>query len=260
MQRRCDHDPRAPRLRLVIAVAAKLPLFLKDAMRRVERLYHHPDGFPELTGRAIAPRDVGRIRRRRSSRLEAIALVMLALLRRCDKRTLRVGDQREDGLCSGVSIVKLMEATGLTYARVSRALAELEEAGYIHSTQPVEKLTDDPDDDRHRGFPSVRVITPLMFRRLGISERKLKRAQRRGYEDWTRRRRAPASAVQLIGQRRELRRMIASQRNTQEARRRQTLPAAFYEHEVKLRALHPDWAYERIRAAALMLIRPPPRA
>ena len=253
MQRRCDHDPRSPRLQLVAVVAAKLPRFLVDAMRAVARLYHRPHMFPEITGRAYAPREVGRIRRRRTERLESIALVMLALLRRCDRRTLRVGDQRDDGLCNGVSVAKLAEHTGLTVPRVARALAELEAAGYIHSAQAVEAYTDDAGKERHRGFPAVRVLTPLMFRRLGIGERKLKRAQANGYQEWLRRRRAPASAVQIHGQRRAIRRMVADQRNTRERRRAETLPAAFFEAELRLKALHPAWPYERIRAHARRL-------
>jgi hypothetical protein len=256
VQRRCDHDPRRPRLALVVTVADKLPLFLQDAIGKVPLLYSHPDRFPEITARAFVPRDVGRIRRRRSSRLEAIALVMLALLRRCDRRTLRVGDQRDDGLCNGVSVFKLAEQTGLTEARVSRAIAELEAAGYIRSAQAVEKYFDADGAERHRGFPAVRVVTPLMFRRLGVKPEKLKRAQANGYQAWTRRRTPPASAVQIHGARNALRRMTAPAAGRT---RPETLPAAFYEAELRLRRDHPDWPYDRIRAEALRAVRPPPR-
>ncbi len=218
MQRRCDHDPAAPRLRLAIVVAGNLPRLLQDAIKVLVKLYHFPHLFPEITGRTEASAD-DRIRKRRTDRLEALVLVLIALIRRCDVRTLRVGDQRDDGLCSGVPIAKLVEATGLTARRVSRALAELEAAGYIKSVQPVEALQEHrtgcertrhggrcacppllgPDGkQRHRGFPSVRVVTPLLFRRLGVKAKKLEKARAFAYQRWCRRTGRPASAVQLI--------------------------------------------------------------
>ena len=216
MQRQCDHDPAAPRLQLRIVVAGNIPKLLQDAIKVLAKLYSHPHLFPEISGRADAPAAVGRIRRRRTERLEAIVLVLTALLRRCDVRTFRVGDQRDDGLCSGVPIAKLCEATGLTARRVSRALAELEAAGYIRSVQPVEALQEhaagcskrgrcacppllgEDGKQRHRGFASVRVLTPLAFRRLGQKAKKVDRARAFAYRAWCRRTGRPASAVQLI--------------------------------------------------------------
>lgn len=216
MQRVCDHDPAVPRLRLAIVVAGNIPRLLQDAIKALAKLYERPHLFPEISGRADATADVDRIRKRRTERLEAMVLVLTALLRRCDVRTLRVGDQRDDGLCSGVPIAKLVEATGLTPRRVSRALAELEAAGYIRSVQPVEALQqhaagcdrkgrcvcppllDADGKQRHRGFPSVRVVTPLAFRRLGVKATKLEKSRSFAYRAWCRRTGRPASAVQLI--------------------------------------------------------------
>lgn len=225
MQRLCDHDPNAPRLTLRIAVAERLPLLLQDAIKWAAKLYSRPGLFPEITGRAFAGDADTRVRKRRTERLEAIVLVLIALLRRLDVRTFRVGDQRDDGLCSGVSIAKLCEATGLTEWRVGRALGDLEAAGYIRSVQPVEALQDHvpgcskhgrcacppllgPDGkQRHRGFPSVRVLTPLAFRRLGQNDRKVRRARSLAHQRWCRRTGRPASAVQLVQGRKARRRI-----------------------------------------------------
>jgi DNA-binding transcriptional ArsR family regulator len=255
VQRRCDHDPAAPRLRLAIVVAANLPRLLQDAIKWAVKLYARPQLFPEISGRAFAAADVGRIRKRRTERLEALVLVLIALLRRCDLRTLRVGDQRADGLCSGVPIAKLCEATGLEPSRVVRALADLEAAGYIRSVQPVEALQDHHADctragrcacppllgadgkQRHRGFPSVRVVTELTFARLGIKAAKLKAARAHGYRRWCRMTGRPASAAQIIGNRRQLRRLVRGNRT----------------REKRLEAGGGT-------AAAFSSVRPPPRA
>lgn len=243
MQRRCDHDPAAPRLRLAIVVAANLPRMLQDAIKVLTKLYHYPHLFPEITGRTELGGD-DPIRKRRTDRLEALVLVMIALLRRCDVRTLRVGDQRDDGLCSGVPIAKLVEATGLTARRVSRALAELEAAGYIKSVQPVEALQDHragcdrkgrcacpplldaAGNQRHRGFPSVRVVTPLLFRRLGVKAKKLQAARAFAYQKWCRRTGRPASAVQLI-ENRKARKRIERLNRRRERRMSSGTAAAF---------------------------------
>lgn len=216
MQRVCNHDPARPRLRLVAVVADRIPKLLVDALRWAEKIYTHPHLFPEITGQAFAPDGDTPIRKRRTQRLEAIVLVLKALLRRCDLRTHRVGDQLDNGLCSGVPLAKLAEATGLELTRVVRAISDLEAAGYIASKQPVEALQehraacersgrcdcppllDDRGKQRHRGFPSVRVVTPLAFRRLGVEATKLEKAGAFAYARWLRRTGKPASAVQLI--------------------------------------------------------------
>lgn len=254
--RRCDHDPRLPRLELVARVAPNLPKINRDGIDRSSRIYHHPEHFPELTGRSMAP--TARIRKRRSSRLEAIALTAAALVRRCDRRTLRVGDQRDDGLCNGVSRVKLAEHTGLSPSRLARALRELEEAAYIHSEQPVEEL-DEPKPraggrggmQTHRGFASVRVLTPLFFIRLGIKPSKLKKARARGYQEWIAKNAPPLSAVEIHQTRRAIRKFRAAA--APPAPRREL--GAHHELELATKAKYPDWPRERIRAHVRRLLR-----
>lgn len=250
--RRCDHDPRQPRLELVARVAPNVPKIIRDAIDRCARIYHRPNTFPELTGASLAG-GRARIRKRRSSRLEAIALVAAALIRRGDRRTLRVGDQRDDGLCNGVVRLKLMEQTGLNLPRLVRAIREGEEAAYWKSDQAVEEYADpETGEKRYRGFPAVRVLTPLLFQRLGISPRKLKKARARGYQEWTTRKARPLSPVAILGTRRELRRFTAAA-----APAAPRLPSRYYELELAVKAKHPEWGLDRVRAEARRLLRRP---
>jgi hypothetical protein len=255
---RCNHDPAAPRLELVVAIAPNLPKLNRDVIDRARDIYRHPNRFPELTAASIAgPR--AKLRRRKSPRLEAIALTVAALGRRCDRRTLRVGDQRDDGRCNGVDRKKLCEHTGLSPSRLARALAELEGAAYIHSAQAVEEKTDadgqpilDLEGKKtYRGFPAVRVLTPLLFQRLGFRARKVAKARAHAYQEWTTRRAAPASAVAILSTRRELRKLAAA---ASPAPRGEAMPARYYELELAVKARHPDWGIERIRAEARRLL------
>jgi hypothetical protein len=225
-----------------VNVSPNLPRVLRDAIDRSRRIVEAPHMFPELTGQAFAPGE--RLRRRHRPRLEAIAQTVAALVRRCDRRTLRVGDQRDDGLCNGVPLAKLCEHTGLRPWRVARALRDLEAGGYVSSKQPVQAYRDADGNERHRGFPSVRVLSPRLFTRLGISEPKLSRARRHAAEEWKRRHSRPASAAALLNSRRAIRRATATRiaPNVPSARYSETLLA--------LRAEHPDWPADRVRAEA----------
>ncbi len=254
--RRCDHDPRLPRLQLVARVAPNLPKIIRDAIDLSRRIYDKPQLFPELTGRSMAP--TSRIRKRRSSRLEAIALTAAALARRCDRRTLRVGDQKSNGMCNGVLRAKLCEHTGLSLSRVTRALRELEEAYYIHSEQPVEEL-DEPIERRggrrgmqtHRGFASVRVLTPLFWQRLGIKPTKLRKARARAYSEWCTKHAPLISAVTIHDTRRALRQFRAAA--APPAARREL--GAFHELQLATATKYPDWPAERVRAHVRRLLR-----
>lgn len=261
MRGRCDHSPASPRLRLRAVIAPDLPKFVRDAIDRAARIYEKPKLFPEITGASLAAPGE-RIRKRRSSRLEAIALTAAALARRCDRRTLRIGDQRDDGLCNGVPLDQLQEHTGLSRWRLGRALFELEEAGYlVRHVQPVELLVDDDGNpcprargggrrgmQTHRGFPAQRTLTPLFFQRLGFTTAKVKKARDRGSEDWKKRKARAVSAVAIHQTRREMRRLFWG------ASTGKRMPTRYYEIELALKARHPDWGIDRIRAEALRLL------
>jgi len=206
-----------PRLQLQVPIAVNLPKFNRDGIDAAWEIVTHPQRFPEITGAAFQP--WARIRKRRSSLLQGLALTVAALVRRCDRRTFRVGDQRDDGLCSGVPVSELCRATGLSSSRQKRMLRVLKAAGYQSAKQPrVEiaarsnlrrKRRGRPPLQRYAGLPAVRVLTPLLFRRLGFSERKVEKARARGYAEWTRRRAPVASAVQIIGARETLHRLVS---------------------------------------------------
>ncbi len=220
MRGRCDHDPRAPRLRLVVEPIPNQPWLCKEAAARSRRLYDEPRSFPELTGHAIVGRSM-RLRERKSSRREAWALMAASIARHVDRRTLRIGDQRDDGLCNGVSLERYEEETGLSRWRISRTLREFEAAAFIVTKdQPVEALTDEDGrpildeqgKQRHRGFAAIRVVTPLFFQRLGFTTEKLKKARRYASQQWAKKRAPAASAVAVLEGRRELRRLLRGNR------------------------------------------------
>ncbi len=252
-------DARDRRLDLVAPIAANLPKLIRDGIERARFIFTNTRRFPELTGASIAGPEV-RIRRRRAERRQAISLVTAALVRRLDRRTLRVGDQRDNGLCAGVPIAQLAAHTGMSVRRVGRALRELREAGYITSKQPVIELASPrPRRGRagvqtHMGLPSVRTVTPLLLRRLGFTERKIGRARKHASDDWARVHAPPASAVAILGTRRALRQLAAG---AAVQARPPGMPTAYYAIELGVKAKHPDWPYERVRAEARRLFRPP---
>jgi hypothetical protein len=226
---------------------------VKTAMRGAERIFTKPDAFPELTLAALAPG--ARVRRRRSSFREAQALVAKDLVRCVDRRTWRVGIPRPDGLCAGRAIKLIEKATQLPRATVCEVLRSFEEAKYIESTQPVEELAEpklraNGTLQTHRGFPSVRWVTPLGLKRLGITDEKRKAASADGAEAWRRLRARKVSPVALEG----LRRFREKSRGTFDARAFETTAAERLER-LRLRELHPDWTAQRITAEA----RPKPR-
>ena len=247
-----------PDLALTIPIPKNLPRMLLDAIKRCARIVTHPQSFPELIGKSLAPRE--RVRKRRPERLEACALVAMNLIRRTDRRTYRVGDQRLDGLCTGVSVADHVKATGLSPTRVRRALPEFEGWGIHTSVQPVTEFkkpkTRKAGDrrkglQRYAGLPAVRTVTPLLMQRLGITPKKQARARRAGYQDWQRRKARPLSAVAIKETQRALRRLGDSDRGrAAQLERGQRLRLK----RIELRKEHPDWGPDRIRDEAGRLL------
>lgn len=261
---RGDHDPAAPRLQLLIPLADNAPKFIVDAVERASWIYTHPERFPEITGAAYAPGI--RIRRRRTSLLEAAALTVAALARRCDRRTFRVGDQRADGLCNGVPISELCKATGLTPSRQARAIRVLKDARYQQSSmQPVVELEAPKPGrvrrgvrqiQRYAGLPAVRTLSPLLFQRLGFAGTKIKKARQRGYQEWIARRAPVASPVAIISMQRDRRQRADRQAPAVAA----APPAAAGGHwlAAQVRAENPALTPDQVAAEVARLIRPPP--
>jgi hypothetical protein len=203
-----------PTLQLQAPPIANAPHFIRDIDRRADLFVTHPQRFPEFTGAAFA-RGV-RLRKRRIERCRAVALTVKAIARHFDRRTFRVGDQRDDGLCNGVSVARLMKLTGLRRTAQTEALRELAEASYLGSVQPVIKLPAARPRRGRRGLqtyiglPAVRTVRPLLLTRLGFTAAKVNKNRRRGYDDWQRRRGKVESAVAVLGMRRDVRKLYRS--------------------------------------------------
>ncbi len=228
-----DPTPR-PTLRLVVDPIPNQPWLNREAGARAVRMFEHPRWFPELTGHALAG-PTARLRGRRSSRRRAWALMAASIARHTDRRTFRIGDQRDDGLSNGVSIARYQKETGLSRWVVGAVLREFEAAAFVVThDQPVELLKDHKGcarkgacscpplldakgRPRHRGFAAQRQVTALFFQRLGFTAAKIKKARARGYAEWTKRRAPVLSAVAILGGRRDVRRLLRA--NQQRAER-----------------------------------------
>lgn len=243
MRGRCDHNPTAPRLALVVDAIPNLPKFNRDTISRSPRLFDRPHLFPELTGHAIVGRGV-RLRARRSSRREAWALMSASIARHTDRRSFRIGDPRAADLFNGVSVKRYMQETGLSRHRVNATLREFEAAGYIvTSVQPVEALRehragcerarcacppllDAAGKVRHRAYAAQRRATDLFFQRHAFTADRLERTRARAYQEWRRRREPPPSAVAILEGRRELRRLDKNNRRRNRRLERGASPGA----------------------------------
>jgi len=150
---RCGHNPSKIRRTLRrCGPHRRAPLVLSETAAKFARaIIERPDDFPEL-------RKVTRIkdRRRRSERLEAIGLVVVALFVRTDLLSLVVRWEGE-----GLPEAKIAEWTGLNGRRIRRALFDLRWAAMVSGPgkfgpnripQPVEPY--DPTVCRGEACPS----------------------------------------------------------------------------------------------------------
>jgi len=278
MRGRCDHNPAAPRLALVVDAIPNQPHFNRDAIKRSARLYERPHLFPELTGHSIVGPGV-RLRARRSSRREAHALMSAAIARHTDNRSFRIGTPRGDreDLCSGISVKRYAEETGLSRYRVNATLREFEAAGYIvTAVQPVEKLRahrngcdrrgcgcpvllDEKGNPRHRAFAAQRHVTDLFFQRHAFTADRIERAKAKAYRAWRARREPPASAVAILEGKRAVFKLM--KQNRRRNRRLEQGRAPAYAPAARPVALDPARQAERNEARLERLARtlsPPP--
>jgi hypothetical protein len=179
----CGHDRRRPRRTLKrVGKGKRPPLVLSETARLfVKAITERPQDFPELS--ATLPTD----RRRRSERIEAIGLVVLALMVRADLLSLVVRWKGE-----GLAQRLIVKWTDLSGRRVRRALHDLRWGAFVRGPgklgpnrikQPVEEF--DPtetaagrctrracvacrrDLPHLRGKPAIRQITILVFETAG---------------------------------------------------------------------------------------------
>jgi hypothetical protein len=161
---RCGHDPRQIRRRLVRGGGSRRqPAVLVEGARAFARaIVERPLDFPELA----ATRETDRARR--SERLEAIGLVVQALVVRCDLLTLVVKWRG-----AGLEERTIGRWTGMTVRRVRRALFDLRWAHFARGPgrfgpgripQPVEEYA----PGKYRGKAAIRQLTPELFASVGM--------------------------------------------------------------------------------------------
>jgi hypothetical protein len=165
------NDLRLARLRLARPLRENLPGLLLEAMAACEQIVTDRGRFPELgSGRGqrrflfTTPH-----RERDVRRLEAIALVLKAILSVTDLVTLRSGPTRRDGSCNSITNERIQKWTRLSDDRVERALRDLRAAGYLTCHQPRRDYLLDDGARCWRAYPVVRTVTVTCLSRLGIS-------------------------------------------------------------------------------------------
>lgn len=248
---RCGHNPANPRVDLAKPTSSRMLWFVDQAMRAAEAIVFDRKRFPDL-----GPR-------KRSERLEALVLVAKALLYRMDIVTLRVGTGFSDGSCSGITARSLGVWTGMNTGRVTRALADLRDAGYINTRQPRELV-----DGHYFGLASIRNLTLSFFNRLGLSlklsiERTRTSKRRREAAEQQRKSnpQEPADGTPDAPLRRSLRRLAknlhrrAEALSPREAAASEERSRRLIELQLTVRQHYPDWSLDQVRAEATRLLR-----
>jgi hypothetical protein len=194
---RCGHDRKKPRLQLQRpdgqTRGKPFPWLIRQALERAEWLYHDRSLFPEP--------------RKRSERIEAMVLVLKALIRNLDILTMRAGRWRDDGSLVGISMRTIAKWAAITEQRAFRASWDLREAGWLTVSQQIEKTHQGPcgpglcPRHGHKGRAAIRCLKKEFFERLKLRGRLMKERGRRAKE-------ARAATAQTIAQRRQLRRML----------------------------------------------------
>lgn len=269
-----------PRLELAKPAAAGVPLLLTENLPdRLWRLVTHPLAFKELHGSQLLPRhEARRMTPRRIERREAMYLLGCALGKRYDLVSARIGSPRsdsflttdgelgygpnksqryvnapgqegEDGLCAD---------TGLTVTRLRRAIGEYRALGWLTSSQRVVEYRKN-GELRYYACRVVYVLTPKFWADLGLSE-KVTKARRAACKRAGHRERIYAVRPHANqGGRRKREREIKGHWRDAEARARAATEAAeqdanerraLLRRQMEIRALHPEWSAEQVRAAA----------
>jgi len=181
---RALNDLRLARLKLRVSIPENLPALLREAIDACMLIVEEREKFPELgSGRGQRRFLFGdKDRERHLLRLEAIAKVLMSLLFHCDLVTLRCGRRRRDNSCDAFRthparpradgrpspLPSIQGETGLSWSRVSNALADLRDAGFVTSHQPRRDYQGEAGETRYRAFPTVHSVTKTCFARLGI--------------------------------------------------------------------------------------------
>jgi hypothetical protein len=126
-ENKCSHDPKRPKLVLVNGPHAGMPNTIRELCAIGRDYFDKPHTFPALKNRL---KKVGRLRR--SERREAICLMLQELGMHTDLQSWQIGTVDGSGhVTSGRAIAQYMKNTGLKRRRVTRAIKDLVEAGYL---------------------------------------------------------------------------------------------------------------------------------
>jgi hypothetical protein len=161
-------------------VAGRPAVLTEAGDRWVKALERRPLRFLELHGAELLPEwQRRRMTPRRRERLEALALVGLALLRFADLVSYRIGAPRSDGYVTPPGHEELARLTGLTLTRLRRAIRDMVRAGYLRgprrgsklNRQPVTEYTNAKGERAYCAHRVVYVLTDKFFERLGLGPR-----------------------------------------------------------------------------------------
>lgn len=257
MKSRALNDVRLARLqRFAKRLPATFPAVLREAIKACALIVTDRDRFPEL-GSGRGQRRLlftDRTRERHLRRLEAISVVLQALLSHCNLVDLRAGRRRRDGSCDPIrtykprvikgrpppapsSVPSLQEETRLATNTLGRALADLRDAGYITTHQPTSEYLDEAAARRWRGWPAIHTVTLTCFGRLGVDLEWLRQQRDQASE----RRRIGPEPLDDVRARRELRKVVRAQaRAAKRAELRPTEAAAAAQlRQLQARAARP---------------------
>lgn len=156
------HDKKNPRLALAPEhVPAEHPILYGMYtlfQAAVARLYLRPDVFPSLARTSS--------KKKRTDRMEAICLTLLAMVVCMDIRSLLVAipkDKVKRNSWLGRSITTLAGIAGITYSRCKRAILNMRSASFI----AVWQITDEVDGEKV-GRPSLRRLLDDLIKALDI--------------------------------------------------------------------------------------------
>lgn len=158
----CGHDPSNPDFSLLKPINKEgkgFPRLLAICMDRLKDYYYRP--------RKVLPSlDLanGSKRKQRSERREACLCLLMALLKRTDIASLRVGIPTKDGFMN-YTIDYIAKDTKMTLKRVERALKDLKSAGLVTVSQP--RLL--KSDGAWKGLAAVKAISKQLFGVFGLA-------------------------------------------------------------------------------------------
>ncbi|MDE1465519.1 hypothetical protein [Spartinivicinus poritis] len=167
----CGHENDSPIFEMArpINLGKRSPSLIINAVKRSTAYYSRPDLFPSL--KYCKPHKKkktkkGVSRRQYSQRRFACVVVMAALLKRMDIKTLQIVVSDKDGTFYHCKIAVLVNDTGLHPRRVERAMGDLRDAGLIDVLgRPTEK----DEKGQFKAMPAIRAFNESFFGVLGLA-------------------------------------------------------------------------------------------